>query len=231
MGSNGCISITVFKLTEEVQSMMDFFGFLVIHDLCYSNYQKVKSNEEIMLKDDLKQTLTTINATLDTKQLNAILKPVLELGMQRGYKAAYLLIVGLSEGVQAENQPATWIDNVEHAASDDFKRLLATEQHKELNVQINSMLAEEYHAVTDHHNNQLVVESVVMPYFNGWFLGYYYAFLNLISEVQAAKDAEKEIIKKQISDQAMQAVESERSKFQRQMFYQNGVLRDILSAL
>ena len=74
-----------------------------------------------MLKDDLKQTLTTINATLDTKQLNNILKPVLELGMQRGYEAAYLLIVGLSEGVHSENQSAAWIDRVEHAARDDFK--------------------------------------------------------------------------------------------------------------
>ena len=184
-----------------------------------------------MLKDDLKQTLTTINATLDTKQLNNILKPVLELGMQRGYEAAYLLIVGLSEGVHSENQSAAWIDRVEHAARDDFKKLWETEQHKELDAQINSMLAEEYHAVTAHHDNQLVFESIIMPYFNGWFLGYYYALLTLISEAQAAQEANEGTLKKQVSDQAMQAVESERAKFQHQMFYQNGVLRDILSVL
>ena len=191
----------------------------------------MENNEEIMLKDDLKQTLTTINAALDTKQLNNILKPVLELGMQRGYEAAYLLIVGLSEGVHSENQSAAWIDRVEHAARDDFKKLWETEQHKELDAQINSMLAEEYHAVTAHHDNQLVFESIIMPYFNGWFLGYYYALLTLVSEVQAAQEANEGTLKKQVSDQAMQAVESERAKFQHQMFYQNGVLRDILSVL
>ena len=70
-----------------------------------------------------------------------------------------------------------------------------------------------------------------MPYFNGWFLGYYYALLTLISEVQAAQEANEETLKKRVSNQAMQAVESERAKFQHQMFYQNGVLRDILSVL
>lgn len=37
-----------------------------------------------MLKDDLKQKIMAINATLDIKQLNPILEPVLMAGMRRG---------------------------------------------------------------------------------------------------------------------------------------------------
>lgn len=189
-----------------------------------------------MLKDDLKQKIMAINETLDIKQLNLMLEPILMTGMRRGYEAAYLLIIGLSEGVQPDDQPATWIDQVEHTADKEFAKLITNvhendSQQNEVATEINSMLAEEYHAITSHHDNQLVVESVIMPYFNGWFLGYYHALLTLVVETQAAKDTQSEGLKQQISNQAMQAVENERTKFQHQMFYQDGVLRDILSVL
>lgn len=185
-----------------------------------------------MLKEQLSEKLQLLNATRDDYELNELLQPVLVQGMRRGFQAAYLYIIGVSSGVDSSAQPANWVDQVEQIANAQFVPFVADVDKKNtsLGKEVISMLSEETHAVVVHQGNALQYENLIMPYFNGWFLGYYHALLIMLSKSDDAANNRADM-QKNASDQAMQAVTAERQSFQKQPVYQDSVCREILKAL
>lgn len=185
-----------------------------------------------MLKEQLSEKLQLLNATRDDYELNELLQPVLVQGMRRGFQAAYLYIIGVSSGVDPSAQPANWVDQVEQIANAQFVPFVADVDKKNtsLGKEVISMLSEESHAVVAHQGNILQYENLIMPYFNGWFLGYYHALLIMLSKSDDAANNQEDM-QKNASDQAMQAVTAERQSFQKQLVYQDSVCREILKAL
>lgn len=187
-----------------------------------------------MLKKQLSEKLQLLNETHDNYELAELLQPVLVQGMRRGFQAAYLYIIGVSAGVDPSAQPAYWVDKIEHVANEQFAPFVADVVNKNtsLSKEVLSMLSEESHAVVAHQGNVLRYENLIMPYFNGWFLGYYHALLIMLSASDEVADNQSESeMKKNASDQAMQAVTVERQSFQKQPVYQDSVCREILKVL
>jgi len=97
------------------------------------------------------------------------------------------------------------------------------------------MLSEEYHEITHHNHDKIGQANVVMPYFNGWFLGAYYAFIALFTQMQQAQGevgpTETQAIAKAASDRAEKEVEVERRKFNNRPIYRQSMLREMVAAL
>lgn len=186
-----------------------------------------------MLKEQLTKKLAVLNnQDINDQKIDTVLRPILVQGMQRGFQAAYLYIIGISSGVEPAAQTAARVDHVEALANEQFIPFVADmEQTKSVvSKEVISMLSEESHAITAHQDNVMKHQNFIMPYFNGWFLGYYHALLTMLANDDATQ-VNKQDVQKKASDQAMQAVELERRNFQKQPVYQESVLRDIIKVL
>ncbi|MFL2044081.1 hypothetical protein [Weissella hellenica] len=186
-----------------------------------------------MLKEQLSKKLELFNnQAIDDQKIDILLRPILVQGMQRGFQAAYLYIIGVSSGIEPAAQTAAWVDQIEALANERFTPFVAEiEQIKTVvGKEVVSMLSEEAHAITAHQDNTMKIQNFIMPYFNGWFLGYYHALLAMLAADDVTQ-VDKLDVQKKASDQAMQAVEVERRNFQKQPVYRDSVLRDILTGL
>ena len=187
--------------------------------------------------DVYKRQVAKLNDNLNLAKVDDILKPVLLAGMKRGYVDAHLEIFAEVENINPEEQTAEWVDRAEKFALDNFGTLdkVARKNSSDLYAQIKSMLSEEYHEITHHNHDKIGQANVVMPYFNGWFLGAYYAFIALFTQMQQAQGevgpTETQAIAKAASDRAEKEVEVERRKFNNRPIYRQSMLREMMAAL
>lgn len=190
-----------------------------------------------MIEEGFEQAVAKLNENLNLAKVDDILKPVLLAGMKRGYVDAHLEVFAEVENINPEEQTAEWVDRAEKFALDNFGTLdkVARKNSSDLYAQIKSMLSEEYHEITHHNHDKIGQANVVMPYFNGWFLGAYYAFIALFTQMQQAQGevgpTETQAIAKAASDRAEKEVEVERRKFNNRPIYRQSMLREMMAAL
>lgn len=190
-----------------------------------------------MIEEQFEQAVAQLNESLNLAKVDNILKPVLMAGMKRGYIDAHLAVFAEVENINPEEQTAEWVDRAEKFATDNFVTLekVAQKNASDLYAQIKSMLSEEYHEITHHNHDKIGQANVVMPYFNGWFLGAYYAYIALFTQMQSAQGAvgptETQAIAKAASDRAEKEVEVERRKFTNRPIYRQSMLQEMLAAL
>ena len=190
-----------------------------------------------MIEEEFEQAVAKLNDNLNLAKVDDILKPVLLAGMKRGYVDAHLEVFAEVENINPEEQTAEWVDRAEKFALDNFGTLdkVARKNSSDLYAQIKSMLSEEYHEITHHNHDKIGQANVVMPYFNGWFLGAYYAFIALFTQMQQAQGevgpTETQAIAKAASDRAEKEVEVERRKFNNRPIYRQSMLREMMAAL
>ena len=190
-----------------------------------------------MIEDEFAQAVVALNETLNLAKIDDILKPILMTGMQRGYVDAHLAVFAEVEQINPEEQTAEWVDRSEKFALDNFATLsrVADKPSSELAGQIKSMLSEEYHDITHHNHDQLGQANLVMPYFNGWFLGAYYGYVALLTQMQQAQGEvtadQAQVLAKQASNRAQKEVELERQKFNARPIYRQAMLRAIMAVL
>ena len=190
-----------------------------------------------MIEEEFEQAVAKLNDNLNLAKVDDILKPVLLAGMKRGYVDAHLEVFAEVENINPEEQTAEWVDRAEKFALDNFGTLdkVARKNSSDLYAQIKSMLSEEYHEITHHNHDKIGQANVVMPYFNGWFLGAYYAFIALFTQMQQAQGevgpTETQAIAKAASDRAEKEVEVERRKFNNRPIYRQSMLREMVAAL
>ena len=190
-----------------------------------------------MIEEQFEQAVAQLNESLNLAKVDNILKPVLMAGMKRGYIDAHLAVFAEVENINPEEQTAEWVDRAEKFATDNFVTLekVAQKNASDLYAQIKSMLSEEYHEITHHNHDKIGQANVVMPYFNGWFLGAYYAYIALFTQMQSAQGTvgptETQAIAKAASDRAEQEVEVERRKFNNRPIYRQSMLQEMLAAL
>ncbi|WP_373719375.1 hypothetical protein [Weissella soli] len=187
------------------------------------------------IEAELSTKVDELNVDLNLSELPVkVLKPIVMQGMAAGFLYAYREVVADTQGLSEGDMTAAWIDQVEAAAQASYITVErgAYNATNDVYTQIKSVLAEEIDAIKQTDTQKLTLQNLIMPYYNGWFIGAYYAYSDLFTKL-AQQDHTSHIDRTQMaqaaSDRAEKHVEMVRNLFNTIPSERQPVITEILA--
>lgn len=187
------------------------------------------------IEEQLSAKVDELNIDLNLSELPVkIFKPIVMQGMAAGFLYAYREVIADTQGISEGDMTAAWIDQVEEAAQASYITVErgAYNATNDIYTQIKSVLAEEIDDIKQSDAQKVALQNLIMPYYNGWFIGAYYAYSDLFAKL-AQQDSAHQIDRTQMaqaaSDRAEKRVEMVRNLFNTIPSERKPVIEEILA--